>query len=87
MMDCGVMGGMWGAMGIWAFLAILTLLAILVAAVLGGIWLLRRLREDDCSPMASDVEESAHEVLRRRYASGELDENEYERRLAMLNRR
>lgn len=87
MMDGGMMGGMWGAMGIWAFLAILTLLAILVAAVLGSVWLVRKLREDDGSPMASDVEQSAYEVLRRRYASGEIDENEYERRLAVLNRR
>jgi uncharacterized membrane protein len=81
-------GGMMGAMGIWAFLAILTLLAVLVVAVLGSVWLLRKLREDDDgSPMAPDVEQSAYEVLRRRYASGEIDENEYERRLAVLDRR
>lgn len=87
MMDGGMMGGMMSAMGIWAFLAILTLLAVLIVAVLGSVWLLRKLREDDGSPMASDVEQSAYEVLRRRYASGEIDQNEYERRLAVLDQR
>jgi uncharacterized membrane protein len=53
---------------------------------LASIWLARKLTEDERSPMTSDVEDSAYEVLRRRYASGEIDA-EYERRLAVLNRR
>jgi putative membrane protein len=87
MMDGGMMGGMTAAWGIWAFLVILTLLAILVVAVLGSVWLVRKLREDDHGPMASDLGESAYEVLRRRYATGEIDDEEYERRLAVLHRR
>lgn len=88
MMDGGMTGGgMWGAMGIWAFLAILVLLAILVVAALASIWLIRKLREDDRDTMAFGIDETAHEALRRRYAGGEIDDNEYERRLAVLNRR
>jgi putative membrane protein len=87
MMDGGMMGGMMGVMGIWAFLAILTLLAVLVVAVLASIWLFRRLREDGNSAMSLGSGETAYEVLQRRYAAGEIDDNEYERRLAVLNRR
>jgi putative membrane protein len=87
MMDGGMMGGgMMGAMGIWAFLAILTLLAVLVVAVLASIWLVRQLREDGSSTMASGGGDTAHDTLRRRYASGEINDDEYERRLAALNR-
>jgi putative membrane protein len=79
-------GGMTVVWGIWAFLVILTLLAVLVVAVLTSVWLVRKLREDEYGPVASDVGESAYEALRRRYAAGEIDEEEYERRLAVLNR-
>jgi uncharacterized membrane protein len=87
MMDGGMMGGMTAAWGIWAFLVILTLVAVLVVAVLASVWLVRKLREDEHSPMASGIGESAYEALRRRYATGEIDDEEYERRLAVLNRR
>ncbi|WP_219418102.1 SHOCT domain-containing protein [Pseudonocardia nigra] len=93
MMDGGMMGdgmmgdGMMGAMGIWGILAILTLLAVLVVAVLASIWLVRKLREDGRTPTTTVGAESAHEALRRRYAAGEIDDDEYEHRLAALNRR
>ena len=86
MMDGGMMGGMTAAWGLWAFLVILTLVAVLVVAVLASVWLVRKLREDEHSPRAAGVGESAYEALRRRYATGEIDEEEYERRLAVLNR-
>jgi putative membrane protein len=87
MMDGDMMGGgMMGAMGIWAFLAILALIAVLVVAVLASIWLVRKLREDGNSSSPPGGGESAHDTLRRRYASGEINDDEYERRLAALNR-
>lgn len=85
MLDGGMMGGMTATWGIWAFLLILTLVAILVVAVLASVWLVRKQREDRFSALAS-VDEKAHEALRRRHATGEIDDEEYERRLAMLNR-
>ena len=86
MMDGGMMGGMTGAMGIWAFLVILTLLAVLVVAILASIWLVRKLREDGGSAALSRDGGGAHEALRRRYAAGEIDDDEYERRLSALGR-
>lgn len=79
-------GGMMAAMGIWAILVIFTLLAVLVAAVLASVWLVRKLREDGTGSVASQGE-GADEALRRRYAAGEIDDDEYERRLTALSRR
>lgn len=79
-------GGMMGAMGIWAVLAILVLLAVLVVAVLASIWLVRKLNEDDRGAMDSG-DESAYEALRLRYATGDINDEEYEHRLGTLNRR
>jgi putative membrane protein len=86
MMDGGMMGGMTAAWGIWAILVILTLVAVLVVAVLASVWLVRKLREGEHGPIPSGASESAYEALRRRYANGEIDDEEYERRLAVLRR-
>lgn len=43
-------GGMMAAMGLWAILLVATVLAILAAAVLGSIWLVRRLAGVDAGP-------------------------------------
>lgn len=79
-------GGMMGAMGIWMLLVVATVLAVLVAAVLAGVWFVRNLKQDGRSG-ASRGGDSPHEALRRRYAAGEVDDDEYERRLAALDRR
>ena len=78
--------GMMAAMGIWALLLIATLLAVLVLCVLGSVWLVRRLRQDVHASPASRNGDSAHDTLRRRYAAGEIDDDEYERRLSVLSR-
>ncbi len=72
-------GPMMIGMGLAAALVVAVLLAVLVLAVLGSVWLVRRLRS---GPQPAD----AREVLRRRYAAGELDEVEFERRMAVLDR-
>lgn len=73
-------------MGLWMLLLVVTLLAILVLAVLGSIWVFRHLRQGgtDHDSVPGDGND-ARELLRRRYAAGEIDDEEYERRLAALN--
>lgn len=75
-------GGMLGMMGGWMLLWALVGLAVLVLAVLGAIWLVRRLgpgrgAETLGSPGRSEEAPSAQELLRRRYAAGEIDREEY----------
>lgn len=87
MLDGGMMGGgMMAAMGIWVLLVIITLLAVLVFSVLGSVWLVRRLRQDVGGTPVSRNSDSAHDTLRQRYAAGEIDDDEYERRLSTLSR-
>lgn len=76
-------GGMMAAMGIWAVVLIATVLAVLVAAVLASIWLVRRLRHD--RTMLRDGADAA-DILQRRYAAGEIDDDEYQRRRSTLSR-
>jgi putative membrane protein len=68
MMD-GMMDGM---MGGWMLLWVLIGVALLVLAVLAAIWLARRL-----SPGQRDETPGHQELLRRRYAAGEIDREEY----------
>jgi len=55
-------------------------LALLVLVVLGIVWLLRSLRRPAGAPAA----DSPEELLRRRYATGEISDEEYRQRLAGL---
>ena len=80
----GVNGGsaMMAGMGLWGFLVQVTVLVLLALAVLGGIWLVQRLRDEPtASPISGDA---AGNTLRERYAAGEIDDEEYERRLSAL---
>jgi len=61
-------------------LGMLIWLAVIVLAV----WLVVRLVGQRSSAGGT---ESAEELLRRRFASGEIDTDEYERRLGILRRR
>ncbi len=83
MMD-GMCDGMAG-MGLWGLLLVVPLLTILVLAVLGSLWLFRHLRQagPNHDSVPSDAE-NARELLRRRYAAGEINDEEYERRLTAL---
>lgn len=75
------MGGMMAGMGIFGFLVIITVVAVLVVAVLGSMRLWRR-RPGGATPVTST--DTARDALRERYASGEIDDEEFERRLAAL---
>jgi putative membrane protein len=75
-------GGMMAMMGGWMLLWALVGLGVLVVAVLAAIWLARRLgpgrdEEPHGSPGRPDGTPSAQELLRRRYAAGEIDREDY----------
>ncbi len=69
---------MWGGF-IWALL-VLGLLAVLAGAVITGILEGRR-----SGSSVSPTGDEALEVLRRRFAEGEIDEDEYMRRLSFIS--
>ena len=82
----GGMGGMMGAgMAVGMVLWWLVGLAVLVLAVVGIVWLVRRTGTDAGSPAAQ--REVAEDLLRRRYAAGEIDDEEFHRRMAVLSDR
>jgi putative membrane protein len=65
-----MMGGPW-MMLVW----LLIVLAVLAAAAYGIAWLIRGTTQRGERPGRDDAEE----LLRRRYAAGEIDHDEYER--------
>ena len=60
------------------------LLALVVVLVLGAVWLAREITGRGRTPSSSPP--TAREVLLRRYAAGEVDEDELARRMAQLER-
>jgi len=84
-----MMNGMANGMGSWGLLMLLAMLAVLALAVLGGVWLYRRLNEGRPDRTATTgrsapASDAAQSRLRERYAAGEIDDEEYERRLSAL---
>lgn len=80
----GMMGdGMMAGMGLWMVLFLVTVLALLVLAAVGTVSVYRRLRtrQGDVAAVGGDT---ARDRLRERYAAGEIDDEEYERRLSTL---
>jgi putative membrane protein len=71
--------GMGGGMMMWMVLWALVGLAILALAVAGVVWLVRH-----SAPETGHRSESAEEILKRRYAAGEIDEDEFQRKRADL---
>lgn len=78
----GAVDRMHGAYGGWWFLA---LLLVFVLAVAVAVLLMHVLRPagPTGTPM-SDRDSEALEILRRRYASGEIDDEEFQRRVTIL---
>ncbi len=80
-----MMSWMMAGMGLWGLVAIVLVLAVLAAAGVGGVTLWRRLRTDDNNAHSPVIEgDAARDTLRRRYAAGEIDDEEYERRMSGL---
>ncbi len=76
MMDGWNMTG-WG----WAWMGLFPVVLLIALALVVG-WFMR----ESGSGRTRDGEDSAREVLRRRFAAGEIDEDEFTRRLASLER-
>ena len=66
-----------GGMMMWMLLWAVVALAVLALAAAGVVWLVRR-----SGPEGGHRPESPEEILKRRYASGEIDEDEFLRRRA-----
>ncbi|WP_051478927.1 SHOCT domain-containing protein [Arthrobacter sp. H5] len=79
-MDGGMMGGgMMGAAVIWSILVVLALVVTATALVM----IARRSGTAHRADRAATAQES-REILRSRYAKGEIDDEEYRRRLTFL---
>jgi len=80
MPGAGMMGGGLGALGMgigWLF-SLLFWGLLFVAAVAVVRWLWAHGREQGRLPSSTDTGDSALEILRRRYARGEIDRDEFE---------
>lgn len=73
MMADGMMHGMYGGMGWWWFVNVLFGILIIVGIVLLTIWLIQRYGKQ-----GEKTGESAFDILKKRYASGEITKAEYE---------
>lgn len=71
MMNNGMMGG---AMGLWMVLAMLSWLALIVGIVLLVVWAVRKFG----TGAGKAAEESALDILKKRYARGEISREEFE---------
>jgi putative membrane protein len=74
-----MMGGMGAAMVLWGVLW----LAFLLLAGVGLFWALRALSRRSNNRFSQP--DAPSEILRRRYATGEIDEDEYLRRLSGIS--
>jgi putative membrane protein len=76
-------------MGLWMILWAVVGVAIAVLAVAGAVWAARELgqRSRPDRERAELPADGPRETLRRRYATGEIDEDEYLRRLSGLSQR
>lgn len=75
-------GAAWSVL-VWVLIGLM----MLATAVLAGVWLVRNLREGGAGRMHSRSPEPPPgevEILRHRYAAGEIDDEEYQRRLHTL---
>lgn len=72
----------WWGMGLMGLFWI----AILVLLVLLVLWLVRAGSSSKSPTTSSPGEGSAEDILKRRYARGEIDKEEYERRLTEIRR-
>ena len=71
MIGDGMMGG---GMWIWMFFNIIIWILVILGIVLLVVWVVRKTRIGE----RSRVEESALEILKKRYARGEISKEEYE---------
>ena len=71
--------GFFGEFALIAVLNTVFLILVIVAVLLGIRWLIRQ-SNNDRRPPAGPADDSALELLRQRYARGEIDATEFEER-------
>lgn len=78
---------MWGWMSGWAWLAMAVMLVAFLVLVVVAATMVTRLLGPPDQPGGGDrpAGRSAMEILRERFASGEIDEEEFQRRRAVLS--
>lgn len=74
------MNGAWG----WGMMLLMTLFWVAVIALV--VWLIVRLTRGDGAPGGGARGDRAEEILRERYARGEIDRETFERMLDELRR-
>jgi putative membrane protein len=79
-----MMGGMGSMMAGGYLWAVLVLLLLAVAATGAVIAVVLTLRHTTQTPSPNHGHAAAMEILRRRYATGEINEDEYQRRSATI---
>ena len=78
-----MMGGEWTDVGWWGMGIGMVAWVVLLAVIIGlVVWVMNRAQNNSNDRRG----ESGEEVLRRRFAGGDIDAEEYERRLAVLRR-
>jgi putative membrane protein len=80
----GGFGGFWIMALISSVLGLAITIGLIALIVLGIRWFIRQDRAASGRPAATGGADDSLEVLRRRYASGEIDDEEYERRRRVL---
>lgn len=76
----GYDGGMMSGMLIWGIVAVIFLVASVATVAL----LVTLLAKRNASPPEHSAEPTPTDILRRRFAAGEIDEDEFRRRLAAV---
>jgi len=87
----GMTSGMGMGLGAWGLVMLLTMLALLGLAVVAGVWLYHQSLEGHTTVSGpaltrgeSTSNDAAQGKLRKRYATGKIDDEEYARRLSAL---
>ena len=78
---------MMNGIGSYGLLSSLVMLITLAVLVLAGVWLYRQLTTPHPNPTALEHTTGVQALtrLRERYAAGDIDDEEYERRLSALS--
>ena len=74
-------GWMWGGPGIWMMVGMLFWVLLIVGVVLLAIWAVLRFTKGG----TGKVEESALDILNKRYARGEIGKEEYEEKKKVIS--
>ncbi len=80
----GGLGGFWVMALVSSVLGLVITIGLIALIVLAIRWFIRQDRAAGGSHGAGGGPDDSLEVLRRRYASGEIDDEEYERRRRVL---